>query len=119
MDEMLRFHREGKVRVIGIFSEKRSPLMPDLPTMQEQGIKVPDAEGWTAMWAPAKTPTAELDRMQAALHRILDTPDVREILRTRLSVLPDFRDAEQTAKRQREELATWEPIVRSSGFKPE
>jgi tripartite-type tricarboxylate transporter receptor subunit TctC len=119
MDETLKFHRSGKVRVIGIFSGKRSPLMPDIPTMAEQGIRVPDAEGWTAVWAPAKTPPAEVERMEAALKKILEMPDVRETLTARLSVMPDFRNAGETERRQRAELATWEPIVKASGFKPE
>jgi tripartite-type tricarboxylate transporter receptor subunit TctC len=119
LDETMKFHRSGKVKVIGIFSAKRSPLVPDIPTMAEQGIKVPDAEGWTAMWAPAKTPAAELARMQAALKQVLALPEVREAMTSRLSVLPDYRDAAQTADRQRAELATWAPIVKASGFKPE
>lgn len=119
LDETMKFHRSGKVKVIGIFSAQRSPLVPDIPTMAEQGIKVPDAEGWTAMWAPAKTPEAEVARMQAALKKVLALPEVREALATRLSVLPDYRDGKQTAERQSAELATWEPIVKASGFKPE
>ena len=87
--------------------------------MAEQGIKVPDAEGWTAVWAPAKAPPADIARMQAALKQVLAMPDVQETLTRRLSVLPDYRDGTQTAQRQRAELATWEPIVKASGFKPE
>lgn len=121
MDEMLRHHRAGKLRVIGIFSDQRSELMPDIPTMAEQGIKVgaSSGDGWTAMWAPAKTPPAELDRMQRALRAVLARPDVREILTTRLMVTPHFRDAREMAKQQRAELAFWEPIIKASGFKPE
>lgn len=119
MDEMLKHHRSGRVRVIGIFSDKRSALVPDIPTMAEQGVKMLDSEGWTAMWAPAKTPPAEIARMQAALRKVLETPAVRELLLTRLSVEPTFLDGAQMARRQREELAAWEPIIKSSGFKPE
>jgi tripartite-type tricarboxylate transporter receptor subunit TctC len=119
MDEMLKFHRSGKVRLIGIFSDKRSELMPDIPTMAEQGIKVAGGEGWTAMWAPAKTPAAEIERMQGALQRVLATPQVRETLTTRLSVMPDYLNGQQMAQRQRTELAVWEPIIKASGFRPE
>ncbi|HUG25957.1 tripartite tricarboxylate transporter substrate-binding protein [Piscinibacter sp.] len=119
MDETMKFHRSGKVRVIGIFSAKRSDLMPDIPTMAEQGIQTPHAEGWTAVWAPARTPAGELERMQAALQKVMALPEVRETLTARLSVEPDFRGASQTADRQRAELATWAPIVKSTGFKPE
>lgn len=55
MDELIKHQRSGKLRVIGIFSDKRSELMPDIPTFAEQGYKVSSGDAWTAMWAPAKT----------------------------------------------------------------
>jgi tripartite-type tricarboxylate transporter receptor subunit TctC len=119
MDEMLKFHRSGKVHVIGIFSDKRSELMPEIPTMAEQGIKVAGGEGWTAMWAPIKTPAAEIERMQRALKKVLATPQVRNALTARLSVSPHFLGGVEMAQRQRAELAVWEPVIRASGFKPE
>lgn len=119
MDEMLKHHRGGRVRVIGIFSDQRSELMPDIPTMAEQGVKMLASEGWTAMWAPARTPPAEIARMQQALREVLQTPAVRELMLTRLSVVPTYQDAAQMARRQREELAAWEPIIKASGFKAE
>ena len=119
MDQMLAQHRAGKVRVIGIFSDKRSELMPDIPTMAEQGVNVASGDGWTAMWAPAKTPAVEIERMQAAVQKILAMPAVRDTLTTKLSVTPHYRDAQQMAQVQRAEIAVWEPIIRASGFKPE
>ena len=119
MDELLKHHRAGKARVIGIFSDRRSELMPDIPTMAEQGFKVSSGEGWTAMWAPAKTPAAEIARMQQAIQKVLAQPGVREYLTTRLAVTPHYRNAEEMAQAQREEIATYEPIIKASGFKPE
>ena len=119
MDELLKHHRAGKLKVLGIFSDKRSELMPDIPTFAEQGYKVSSGDGWTAMWAPAKTPQAELSRMQDALQKVLAQPAVREFLMTKLSVMPHYRNAQEMAQLQRDELATWEPIIKASGFKPE
>ena len=119
MDELLKHHRAGKARVIGIFSDRRSELMPDIPTMAEQGFKVSSDEGWTAMWAPAKTPAAEIARMQQAIQKVLAQPGVREYLTTRLAVTPHYRNAEEMAQAQREEIATYEPIIKASDFKPE
>lgn len=119
MDEMLKYHRAGKVRVIGIFSDKRSELMPDIPTLAEQGFKVASGDAWTAMWAPARTPAAEIERMQQALQKVLATPAVREILTTRLLVTPHYRNAQEMAQLQRAELAAWEPVIKASGFKPD
>lgn len=119
MDELIKHQKSGKLRVIGIFSDKRSELMPDIPTFAEQGFSVASGDAWTAMWAPAKTPPAEIARVQQALQKILANPQVKDYLMTRLSVVPYYRNAEEMAKLQREELATWEPIIKASGFKPE
>ncbi|MDO8457538.1 MAG: tripartite tricarboxylate transporter substrate-binding protein [Burkholderiaceae bacterium] len=119
MDELLKHKNSGKLRVLGIFSDKRSELMPDIPTFAEQGYNVSSGDGWTAMWAPAKTPPAEIARMQQALQKILANPQVKDYLMTRLAVMPHYRNAQEMAKAQRDELATWEPIVKASGFKPE
>lgn len=119
MDELVKHQKSGKLRIIGIFSEQRSELVPDIPTFAEQGYKVSSGDAWTAMWAPAKTPPAEIARMQKALQAVLARPEVKEYMMTRLSVLPHFRNGQEMAKLQREELATWEPIIKSSGFRPE
>jgi len=119
MDELIKHQKSGKLRVIGIFSEKRSELMPDIPTFAEQGFNVSSGDAWTAMWAPAKTPQAELNRVQQALQKILTNAQVKDYLMTRLAVEPHFRNADEMAKTQREEIATWEPIIKASGFKPD
>lgn len=119
MDGMLAHHRAGKVKVIGIFTEKRSELMPDIPTFAEQGIKLTSGEGWTGMWAPAKTPHAEIERMQRALQKVLAAPAMRELLTTRLAVVPNYRSGTELAATLHQELAYWEPIIKASGFRPE
>jgi tripartite-type tricarboxylate transporter receptor subunit TctC len=119
MDGMLAHHRAGKVKVIGLFTEKRSELMPDIPTFAEQGIKLTSGEGWTGMWAPAKTPPAEIERMQRALQKVLAAPAMRELLTTRLAVVPDYHNGTELAATLHKELAYWEPIIKASGFKPE
>jgi len=119
MDELIKHQKSGKLRIIGIFSDKRSELMPEIPTFAEQGYKVSSGDAWTAMWAPARTPAAEIARVQQALQKILASPQVKEYLMTRLSVVPHYRNADEMAKLQREEIATWEPIIKASGFKPE
>jgi tripartite-type tricarboxylate transporter receptor subunit TctC len=119
MDEMLKFHRSGQVRVIGLFTEKRSELMPDIPTMAEQGVPVTSGEAWTAMWAPAKTPRGEIERVQRAVQKLLATPEVGQAFTQRLMVSPRYMNDQEVAQRQRKELAVWKPVIEASGFKPE
>ncbi|MDE2453748.1 MAG: ABC transporter substrate-binding protein [Burkholderiales bacterium] len=119
MDGMIAYHRAGKLRVIGLFTPKRSELMPDIPTFAEQGVAVTSGEGWTGMWAPAHTPPAEIERVAQALKKVLAVPATAELLKTRLAVVPDFADGAAMAARLRAELAYWAPIIQASGFKPE
>jgi tripartite-type tricarboxylate transporter receptor subunit TctC len=116
---MLPQHRAGKIKVIGIFTKERSPLMPEIPTFAEQGIDVTSGEGWTGMWAKAGTPAAEVARMQNAVRQILQIPEVQQHLSQRLWAHPNFRTGVELDAMQRAELAHWEPIIRASGFKPE
>lgn len=119
MDGLMANHRSGRVRVIGVFTKDRSPLMPDIPSFAEQGFDVTSGEAWTGMWTRAGTPPAEIERMQRAVQKVLSMPDVMETLSQRLWVQPHFRDARQTDALLRAELAHWAPIIKASGFKPE
>lgn len=119
LDGMMAQHRAGKLRVIGVFTKERSPLMPDIPTFAEQGIDVTSGEGWTGMWAKTGTPAAEVQRMEKAIAQVLQMPEVKEVMSQRLMVNPLFRTSEQMDALQRAELAHWEPIIKASGFKPE
>lgn len=119
LDGMMAHHRAGKIKVIGVFTKDRSPLMPDIPTFAEQGINVTSGEGWTGMWAKAGTPAADLTRMQNAIRDILQMPDVKETMTQRLWAQPLFRNAAELDAMQRAELAHWDPIIRASGFKGE
>ena len=119
LDGMMAQHRAGKIKVIGVFTKERSPLMPDIPTFAEQGIDVTSGEGWTGMWAKTGTPAAEVQRMEKAIAQALQMPEVKEVLSQSLMVNPLFRNSAQMDALQRAELAHWEPIIKASGFKPE
>lgn len=118
LDGMLPHHRAGKIRVIGIFSKQRSPLMPEIPTFAEQGIDVTGGDAWTGMWARAGTPPAALQRVQDAVRQVLQQPEVRETLAQKLWAQPAFRTGAETDAMLRAEIAYWGPIIESSGFKP-
>lgn len=117
--DILPHQRSGKVRIVAVFGAKRSALLPDVPTLKEQGIDVDTGDAWTGMWAPAKTPQAQIDRMQNALKQVLALPEVREMLASKLALNPDFRPADEMDKLQRKELAYWRPVIKDSGFTPE
>ena len=66
----------GKLRALGIAGQKRTALMPDLPTFAESGLPSYDAELWYSLLAPAKTPKAIVDKLNAALIGALKSPEV-------------------------------------------
>jgi tripartite-type tricarboxylate transporter receptor subunit TctC len=117
--DILPHQRSGKVRIVAVFGAKRSALLPDVPTFKEQGIDIDTGDAWTGMWAPAKTPQAQIDRMQNALKQVLALPEIRDMLTNKLALNPDFRPADEMDKLQRKELAYWGPVIKDSGFTPE
>lgn len=117
--DVLQHQKSGKVRVLAQFGAKRSPLIPYVPTLIEQGYNLDMGDAWTGMWAPAKTPQAELDRVQNAIRQVLAMPDVRDQLMNKATLNPDFRPAAEMDAWQRRELQYWGPIIKESNFKPE
>jgi tripartite-type tricarboxylate transporter receptor subunit TctC len=74
--------REGRIRALGISSLKRSPLLPDVPTLDEAGVKGYEAGTFTGLFAPAGTPPAVVDRLAAALEKARADEGVRARYRT-------------------------------------
>lgn len=91
------FIKSQRVRVIGIASAKRSPLLPDVPTLAESGIKDGEAVVWFGMAAPAKTPKPIIDKLNREMNRVMALPDVKARLdQLGLEVqvgTPEFMDA--------------------------
>lgn len=71
--------KEGKLRAIGATSKKRSPLIPDLPTIAEQGIAGFESYNWNGMLAPAATPKAIITRIHEILAKALATPENQQL----------------------------------------
>ncbi|GJG94734.1 tripartite tricarboxylate transporter substrate binding protein [Cupriavidus pauculus] len=74
----IQYVRAGKLRALGIAGQHRTPLMPDLPTFAEAGLKGYDAELWYSLLAPAKTPRAVVDKINAAMLAALKAPDMAD-----------------------------------------
>lgn len=70
----------GRLRAIAITSARRSPLLPDVPTLAESGYPGFDVQSWFGLAAPAGTPRAVIDRLNTALGKVLAAPDVRQRL---------------------------------------
>ena len=110
--------KSGRLRGLGIATLKRSPFLPDLPTIAEGGYAGFEAVGWIGIAAPAKTPVAILNTLNAEMVRILGEADVKEKLNT-LAFTPVGDTREQFAAYIKSEIAKWGKAVKDSGAKAE
>jgi tripartite-type tricarboxylate transporter receptor subunit TctC len=105
----------GKVRALGAGMATRIPAMPDLPTLQEQGIKGYECYTWNAILAPAGTPKPIVDKLNAAINKALADPKVSAALeKTGIDPTPGSTP-ESTAEFINAELKKWAPIIKASG----
>ena len=110
--------KSGRLRGLGIATLKRSPFLPDVPTIAESGYPGFEAVGWIGIAAPAKTPAPILDRLNAEIVRIINSPEMKERLAT-LAFTPVGDTREQFARFIKAEIAKWGKAVRESGAKAE
>ncbi|MBN8509335.1 MAG: ABC transporter substrate-binding protein [Burkholderiales bacterium] len=114
--EALELHKAGRVTIVATTGPKRSGFVADVPTLKELGIDVV-VPLWFAVYAPAATPPATLDRIRAAIHAGLATPAAKErIARLGLDVSPSGTPELITLQLREREM--WEPVVKASGFTP-
>ena len=107
--------KAGKLRAIGIATKQRHPLLPDVPTI---GETVPGFEvsPWYGLFAPAGTPRAIIDRLNADLVKVMNSPEIHARMTT-LGWDPVTNTPEQFAAQIKSELAIWADVVKKSGAK--
>lgn len=108
----------GKLRAIGVSTAKRIPHMPNLPTVDEQGIKGYDLQTWTSFVAPSAVPGAMLDRMSTEVMKIIATPEVNKRL-VDMGFVPVGNSREAFGAFLKREHAAWQKAVQVSGAKVE
>ena len=107
--------KAGRLRAIAISSAQRSPLLPDLPTVAESGLRYETA-GWYGLVAPAGTPKPVTARLQASLHQALNAPEMKERLAAQ-GIDGIASTPEQLTKHLRSELDKWTAVVKAAGLK--
>ncbi len=109
--------KAGKVRALAVTTKKRSSFLPELPTLDESGLKGFDMTTWWGVMAPAKTPQAVVARLNAEIFKALDLPDVKDRLRAMGSETPSVRTPDAFTAFVASELKTYGELVRRSGAK--
>ena len=102
--------KAGKLRALAVTSEKRSSLMPDVPTLAEAGIEDVQADAWMGMVAPAGTPRPILDKLHAEIIAILKLPEVVEQLK-RVYMEPVGNTPTEMAGVIAADLKRWQPLI--------
>lgn len=110
------FIESGRVRPLAVTSAKRVASLPDVPTMAEAGVPGYEVVSWQAMFAPAGTPPAIVQRLQTEVAAILKQPDVQERL-AKLGVDPSGMAPQQLADFQAAEIAKWAKVVKAANVK--
>lgn len=108
----------GRLRALAVTSAKRSPILPDVPTLAEEGLKGAEVYEWNAVFVPAATPEAVVDKLSAALKKALDAPDIK----ARIAQLGGEiqQGGPDTAQRfVREQTALWARVVKASAISVE
>jgi tripartite-type tricarboxylate transporter receptor subunit TctC len=107
--------QSGKLRVLAVSSAKRSPAVPEIPTVAEGGIAGYGTSSWNSLVAPRNTPKAIIDRLNAEVNVVLAQPEVRERLK-RQGIDPDPGTQEQLAAQIQSEMARFKQLVKTIGL---
>jgi tripartite-type tricarboxylate transporter receptor subunit TctC len=108
--------KSGKLRVIAVTGAKRSPLLPEAPTVSEGGLTGFDVTSWYAMFGPAALPRDIVNKVNADIATVLAAPDVKERLASS-GADPAPTSPEELGRLVREEVAKWAKVVAESGAK--
>jgi tripartite-type tricarboxylate transporter receptor subunit TctC len=106
--------KSGRLRVIAVTGVKRSPLLPEAPTVAESGLPGFDVTSWYGMFGPAAMPREVIARVNSDIAAVLAAPDTRERLASS-GAEPAHTSPEDLAKLVREEIAKWATVVADSG----
>ena len=115
---LIGFIRGGKLKALGIAAPKRHPLLPDVPTLDEQGIHGVESNNWYALFAPAKTPRARIEQINAAVRRVLSNDPYRaRLIDSGADPMPGSPEA--LAALVKADSGKWGRIIRDKKIKGE
>jgi len=109
--------RDGKVKALGVTSLKRSALLPDIPTLDEQGIKGYEVNTWLGFVAPAGTPPDVVARLNREINRIYTSAEAKEKLGAQGFDFAPPRTPDAFREIIADDMKKWLPLVKASGAK--
>jgi len=115
-DVVLPQHNAGKLRILALSGEKRSPFASNIPTFKEAGLDLA-ATGWNTFFAPATMPKDKVERLATTIHAVMQDPDTQRKFKD-AGMTPVVSTQAQTAAMLKAYKAQWAPVVQKSGYQP-
>ena len=115
---LIGYVKSGKLKALGIASAKRHPALPDIKTLEEQGIQGVDTINWYALFVPAKTPPAIIESLNKAVRNTLGMPSVRDRL-LQSGADPAASTAQELAALVRRDTDKWAKLIKSKSISAE
>lgn len=109
-------NKDGRARVIAMDGTQRSPLLPDVPTFGEAGLKGMEAQVWFGIVVPAATPRAIIDRLNSDLVAVVRDPHISETSMRAKGYFPVGNTPEQFAKLIDDTAAVWGPVIKKANI---
>ncbi|WP_251863225.1 tripartite tricarboxylate transporter substrate binding protein [Achromobacter sp. Marseille-Q4962] len=106
--------KAGKLQALAVTGKQRSPAAPDLPTVAESGLRNYEATAWNGLLAPAGTPPAVVQQLNAALRQVLTRPDVQQKFAAQ-GFAADWTTPDDARRFVADEVRKWAEVVRASG----
>jgi tripartite-type tricarboxylate transporter receptor subunit TctC len=113
LSSALQLHKAGNAKILALTTSKRSPAVPDVPTLAEAGIAGVESGTWNAIVAPPKTPRAIVAKLSQGINQVLNDPEVKAHL-AEVSLQPVGGTPEQTGAFIREETQRWGDLIRAA-----
>jgi tripartite-type tricarboxylate transporter receptor subunit TctC len=114
VSESMTQAKAGTIRILAVTGSRRSPFLPDVPTMVEAGYNVV-VESWLGVFVPSKTPAEVVDALGAAIGEAVKSPAMIENL-AKVGNEPRFQTPAEFAATVKADVARWGPVVKASGF---
>ncbi|MBP8895336.1 MAG: tripartite tricarboxylate transporter substrate binding protein BugD [Ottowia sp.] len=112
------FIKDGRIKVYGVTTHNRLGSLPNVPTLDEQGLKAFEVKVWHGMYAPKGTPKEVIDKLNAALKTAMADPHVKQRLAELSSDIPsaDKMTPEGLRTHLTAEIAKWGPVIKKAGI---
>ncbi|MBJ2157952.1 Bug family tripartite tricarboxylate transporter substrate binding protein [Variovorax sp. IB41] len=115
-DVVIPQHNAGKLRILALSGEKRSPFAPNIPTFKEAGLDLA-ATGWNTFFAPATMPKDKIEQLAATIRDVMQDPDTQRKFKDS-GMTPVVSSQAQTIAMLKAYKTQWAPVVQKSGYQP-